>query len=286
LLIIRASERKQQDNNIPKMPKAIVHKIMRIVRIDKSFESFFDDYLSCEYFVSDDSSWLRDAIHEVHGLNIDDPFRYLGEKIREDVKFIRTYHGCKPIDFAPYHEVGLAPLAKEEFFSSTTKLFEEFGVTESMIQQAMKDISTEYREGRTWFVLDDRSFFEGAGHYLVYGGELLQSVAGHIQRHHGKPVHNHLEESGVPTVFVCDIPIEYLSDRDIWELSGTILENYFEIIFEDRKNSHGLNFGFAIKRVLPPKNIMSHYHPKEIENPIFGRIIYRPKVFSCEYCKL
>ena len=238
-----------------------------------------------EYFVSDDSTWLRDAILEVHDLQIEDPFERLAQKIKENVRFLRAYHGCKPTDLTPYHKEGLVPLERDQFIVSAQKMFSGFNVSESIINEALNKISTEYREGRTWFVLDDRLFFEGAGHYLIYGGELLQSVAGCIQYNHGIAVHDYLENTGIPTVFFCDIPMRMIPDGTMRELAGTMLENYFEIIFDGRINDYGLNFGFYIKEPLSPSYIISHYHPKEIENPIKGRIIYRPKITECDFCR-
>jgi hypothetical protein len=237
------------------------------------------------YFVSDDSTWLDNAIKKVHGISIKDSFQYFGEKIRKNVNYLRAYHGCKPIDIKPYFTSGLVPLKVDKFVQSTIELFREYNLTEPVLLEAMHEISTEFRENLTWFVLDDRSFLDGAGHYLIYGGEYLQSVAGIIQRKKGIPIHLHLEKTGIPTVFVCDIPIKKLSIDDLWELSGAILENYFEIIFDGRKNNHGLNYGFSINTILSPEYLIDHYHPTEIENPFYNRMIYRPEKTNCFYCK-
>jgi len=41
----------------------------------------------------------------------------------------------------------------------------------------MREIDTSCREGYAWFILDDRLYFEGCEHYLIYGSEYLQAIA-------------------------------------------------------------------------------------------------------------
>lgn len=237
-----------------------------------------------KYIVSDDSSWLRDAIQEVHSRFIEDPFNYFVQRIRDNIKFVRAYHGCKPIDLTPYFKNGIIPLNMKEFISSTMRLLKEFDVTQNMVQEAIGEIRTECREGYAWFVLDDRLFFEGAGHYLIYGSELLQAVSGHIQRNHFKPTRSYLDKIGVPTILVCNVPVEMIDSDTLRGLAGTILEAYFEFELKEIPYTQGLNFGFSIAEKLNPEFIKDHYHPKEIENPLLGRMIYRVPITRCEYC--
>jgi hypothetical protein len=79
--------------------------------------------------------------------------------------------------------------------------------------------------------------------------------------------------------------VSIIDDVDLRSLSGTMIENYFEIIFDGRDNSDGLNFGFEIEEVLKPEYIIDHYHPKELEDQFLGRAIYRPEITICNYCK-
>lgn len=238
-----------------------------------------------EYFVSDDSSWLRKGILSVHGIHIENPFEYFAKKIKENIVYLRVYHGCKPIDFESYFKEGFYPLQIDSFITSTAKRFQKFDITETHIKEAIKKVSTETREGRLWFVIDDRTFFNGAGHYLIYGGEYLQAIAGNIQKTIAKPLQSHLEQTGVPTVFICEIPISMIDEEDILNLSGAILENYFEKIFNERNKDQRKDFGFSISASLPAKYLVGHYHPEEIENPIYGRTMYYSSKTTCPYCQ-
>ncbi len=263
--------------------KKITESLLDGILTESIIEYF--QYNRPRYFVSDNSSWFRDAVYNVHEIYIEDPFEYLAQKIKENVKFLRAYHGCKPIDFKSYFENGIIPLDTKTFVEYAETRLTPCGVTKADIINGMKGIDTSCRGGYAWFVLDDRSYFEGCEHYLIYGSEYLNAVAGKIQYEIGKPAKYHLEEVGTPTIFVCNIPISIIDDVDLRLLSGTMIKNYFEIIFDGRDNSDGLNFGFEIEVILKPEYIIDHYHPKELNNQFLGGIPYRPKITKCEYCK-
>ncbi|NLL13438.1 MAG: hypothetical protein GX267_08545 [Fibrobacter sp.] len=130
-----------------------------------------------KYFVSDNSSWFRDAVYDVYGMKMSDPFEYMAQKMRENVNFLRAYHGCKPIDFKPYFIKGIIPLIKNSFVQYALTLLSSSGVTEDDVINGMREIDTSCREGYAWFILDDRLYFEGCEHYLIYGSEYLQAIA-------------------------------------------------------------------------------------------------------------
>ena len=79
-----------------------------------------------------------------------------------------------------------------------------------------------------------------------------------------------LSNSGIPTIFICDIPI-YL-------LPQSLIEN-----ISKHYNPCNSNLALWISERLKPEHIVTHEHPSNIYNPL-QRCKYINKKIKCEWC--
>lgn len=82
---------------------------------------------------------------------------------------------------------------------------------------------------------------------------------------------------GIPTIFICDIPIERISSSDLNELSGTMIEAIFESIVNNQMIPKSKDFTITMEEAVEPEYIVGHYHPEEIPNPHDSYRLYRWK---------
>jgi len=137
------------------------------------------------------------------------------------------------------------------------------------------NLRVENRGGRLSLSLDDLNLIQYTNHYLLYGSEYLAAIAAQLFRQTGENCMAALINTGIPTVFVCDIPISYISDLSIQNL----VEKLIRCALEDSNEGVGcMDFTFTFSVTLPSEFITSYYHPKKIGNKKIPRI-------SCPSCK-
>jgi hypothetical protein len=77
-----------------------------------------------------------------------------------------------------------------------------------------------------------------------------------------------LKNIGVPTIFICDVPWGLISDGTKSSLTRTFTAELFRHLKTSSYRPTMIDFGFSIRRLLPPSRIAGHYHPVSVRDPI------------------
>lgn len=187
-----------------------------------------------------------------------------------DYTHIRGYHACRPVvkSISEYMENGLSPFTGPELQQGAADLFERTFDETAMAAKAQ--MSSE-RPPRVFFQLFKSLLLKHAGQYLCYGSEYLLCIAARLDIAVRGHYHNILLNTGIPTIFVCDVPLEYLS-------------NSFMDDFHENFNADTNDCSFSLKRNLPGKWIVDHEHPSKIFDPMRGCDYFNEQT-SCPACK-
>ncbi|MCE0483308.1 MAG: hypothetical protein LV479_03610 [Methylacidiphilales bacterium] len=217
-----------------------------------------------EYVVSDDLSWLDDAVAEVKGFRPDTKAQ-LASGLKQHYQYLRAYHGCRPVSLDSYRQLGVRPCNPSELQAIARQIFKnKEGVEEAILHLASSSRFLSYEEhnsGKVFFCLTRRELVEFCGHYLLHGSEYLQAIACRINESHV------LRERGKATVIECDIPIGDMDTRTISELAGVMLERIGYGLLRWPPETISSNFGLSITVPLAAKNIVAVEHPTGIPNP-------------------
>ena len=222
-----------------------------------------------DFFPADDLSWTIDLLPRKRPPSV---FREeVQERIAKHFSHLRAYHGCRPKDFSTYQTKGLVPLDPSRAFDELWMHFEDGRhpeITREVLRAALNSVDTALREYRVFFEGSKRLLLDFCGHYLLYGSEyfvgILRSLKGH------RDYAQLLKESGEPTLLTCDVPIDWISDSTLCELSGRMLASYFRVnVLRDATHpERGEGFGFEIFRALPSELIVSIETPANVRDPI------------------
>ncbi|WP_374965383.1 hypothetical protein [Lysinibacillus sp. RS5] len=179
---------------------------------------------------------------------------------------IRAYHACRPINMESYLEEGIIPFHVGEMRQIAA---ETFGISLNIVTEneaTLQDSDSKH----VYFSLFKEELLNGSGHYLCWGSEYLAAIAGQLDKGIYGEYHDMLSNSGIPTIFVCDIPIDLLPQYQV----DLISEHY---------NPRNSNFAVWISETLKPEHIVTHEHPTNIYNPLQG-CQYINKQTTCEWC--
>ena len=219
-----------------------------------------------EYVVGDDLSWLDDIVFLVHEINIDSK-EFMADKIAEHYSAFRTFHSTRTSNLASYYKNGLQPLNLEKMHQEIRDIFLNGDFPElnpDHIDEAIQRANTtvNVREGRLYFEANERLLInKHADHYKLYGSEYRALIASFLKGPRNyKEV---LKENGYPTIFICDVPIRFMTSGTLLEYSGKALEKVFQELLDGANYQPEIwgGAGFCIWQVLPPEYIVGHYHP-------------------------
>lgn len=182
----------------------------------------------------------------------------------EHYSHIRAYHGCRPIDVGHYYAEGIKPFNKKEMRHVASTVF---GITKEAVITSEPDLQPALSDN-IYFVLFKKELLNECGHYLCWGSEYLAAIAAQLDKSEYGKYHDILSNTGIPTIFICDIPIDLLPQ---WQLEG-LLESPFET-----------NLACWIPEILSPEHIVAHEHPSKIYNSVQRRQ-YKNKQTTCKYC--
>jgi hypothetical protein len=224
---------------------------------------------------SDDISWLEDIVMSVNpepaGSDLEGE---LTSRLEKSYSAVRAFHAGCPRDVSTYYEKGLLPLDPEVARKAIKSHFLDGDfpeLSESELDAAIEDTSFETREGRIYFNLDERLLIEHCGHYLLYGSEFATGVAASLNRNGTDKTNNYqksLKNIGRPTMFICDVPWNMISEDTKGELMRTFMAELFLHLKTPFYRPTMIDFGFSIRCRLPPAQIAGHYHPEGVRDPI------------------
>jgi hypothetical protein len=227
--------------------------------------------LGLDFIPADNMSWVAKQLPSRHRATFD---------LRDEVlrclmthfTHIRAYHGCRPREIKSYLEEGLLPLDTSLAFDTISSHFADHRfpeVTPEVLRRALANVDTDLRQGRVFFEANKRLLLDFCGHYLLYGSEYFVGVLRSISK--TRDYAQVLKDSGIPTLLTCDVPIDWLEDDTLLEITGRLIATYFKLhVFSNYAHpQHGDGLGFEIFRKLPPKFIASIEHPLNIHDPIW-----------------
>lgn len=225
-----------------------------------------------EYVVGDDLSWLDDIVCEVSGERRDTK-SMLAERIQVQFDAIRAYHATRTDNVASFYRRGLTPLDASAFEERARAIFltPEFPeLTEAGLKAAVASVGRTLRHGSLFFDVHRRELLEWGSHYMLYGSEYLTAIAANIEG--PRDYRQVLKRFGVPTIFVCDVPLILMHQAAIADYAGHALRIMFERVLDPAyvHPEPGSGGGICVKASLPPTNIVGHTHPAELRDPFLG----------------
>ncbi len=223
-----------------------------------------------EYVVGDNLSWLDDIVYSVHGLKFDSKSE-LADRLSARFEFIRVVHGTRIERIEDVYEKGLLPLDVAAYHARAEEIFlvsDYPKLDREKLEAAIQIVGADIREDRVWFDGNERMLVEDAAHYMIYGSEYLIAIAASLRGF--RDYREALRKFGKPTVFVCDVPLKWMSPSVLMEFGGSTLETIIEgyRTGEDIGPGRYEGAGFCIHRILPPEYIVGHYHPNKLKNPL------------------
>lgn len=247
------------------------HETIRRISSDFLSEEVMAAFLACppEYVVGDDLSWLDKIVMQVQRFEIDSK-EELAFRLQDHYRAIRACHGTSVPFVNKIYEEGLRPLEIEHFHDQARQIFlsGKFPeLSESNLQLAIATVGADFREGRVFFEANERELVDRSNHYMAFGSEYLTALAANLNG--SQDYRRILKGRYPPTVFICDVPLQYLTRGVILEFAGTALESIFQKLL-DGLSCNALahrGMGFSIKSRLEGCHIVGHYHPTIGRNP-------------------
>lgn len=226
-----------------------------------------------KYIVGDDLEWLDDFVERVSGDVVDTRF-LLANRLHRHFDAIRGYHGARPVDIQTYQTRGiqlpdaesLAQQARELFLSGS---YPEFA--RSDVDAAIERVPRDMTRPRVHFEASKQWLEDHCAHYMLYGSEFIGGVAACLWSTHGRDYRQDLKTVGQPTVFVCDVPLNWMRPELLEGFAGQALEALFNAIL-DPGYGHppSRDHGLTIRQTLPPEYIVGHYVPDRLRDPLLG----------------
>jgi len=190
-----------------------------------------------------------------------------GKNFKSFYTHIRGYHCCRPLDISSYYQDGLLLPSKEVLLERTLYLLKSEKHSKEILikyyDEAWETYNPKSTIGIMYLGISKEFLIEHCGHYLIYGSELICSIARKLC------IEDVLKKQGKPTIFSIDIPISYINDSDVSELEMCIKKN------KRYKKPDSIEFGIFVKHSISPDLIVTHEHPSKIHDPFNWGTYYR-----------
>lgn len=218
--------------------------------------------------------WLQDALDHVGiGTQTSVP-SLLAKRLQTDYSHILVFHACRPDSVTSYYGDGFRlPDARtvKELVMTRLRAADSFRVSSEMVDQAIANIRKEKRESHLSFALDDRVLLTQSCDYLRYGSEFMRVIAAKLGRQTGEDYQAILRDTGMPTIFVCNLPLSFADPAVVETLSCGLVACLCRQLVDPEGEPGLFDLTFTISSPLLPEFVRSHYHPKEMMDPISGR---------------
>jgi hypothetical protein len=200
-------------------------------------------------------------------------------RLREHYDALRVYHGCRPRDVQSYDLHGFRP----SDMANTSVNFDNF----------LKDIPYTHPYDIThvinsysgsidkfiYFILDREDFIDGSPHYIIYGSELMLSLAQNVDER----LKFHLRQIGIPTIFHCDLPLSLIEEGELTPIYERIRDakgNYYQKMYQVFSN-----YSIVVPSHVDSKYIVHHDHPTEEIYDVHAKDVYRNVLAACPICE-
>lgn len=198
----------------------------------------------------------------------------------ENYDFLRCFHGCRPIDINLYYRFGFLP----SDIKKTADNFDAF--VKSINYRHPYDVShilSSYSgsvDKLIYFILDDEDFLDSAPHYIIYGSELMLSLAQNVDER----LKYYLRTVGIPTIFQCDIPLQIIEEHELILIYDRIRQA--KGTFEQKKYQVFSNYSIVVPSKLDGCYITAHSHPTDVIYDFHAQEKYQNKLATCAVCNV
>ena len=206
--------------------------------------------------------WLTELL----GGNNNNPIAEFTREVKKHWRYIRAYHACCTHDTALYYQQGIKAATLRALEMNAVKLFQKYQVQGDILlpleqMRRFYDISDE----RVFLSIDKKHLQNYCTHHLLYGSEyiLLYGMLLGTQLGCQEDVISHMkQQSGLPTIFACNIPVNNVPSDVISEISTILIAE----TCRRQKSSHyrppSRRLGFGIHSTVLPAWILEHTHPE------------------------
>ena len=154
---------------------------------------------------------------------------------------IRAYHACRPLDIQKYLSEGIQVLSRKQTLNEALARIHSSYVSEADIKRKF-NANWKDSESEVFLNINKQELLTASSHYLIYGSEFLNRLAMELG------CRGNLKETGIPTIFYCDIPIEDINPSIIFEIERKVKSGYVDDIT------------ITVAEVLPC-DIVNYEHP-------------------------
>lgn len=152
------------------------------------------------------------------------------------------------------------------------------GLLPSIEQRIIDFVNRDHDVCKLFLVMDDRSLVNSGGHYLLYGSEWILGVLG-LQAHEA------LRRRGIPTVLRVNLPLHTVTSYEREHLARTMLQEWTRIKVNRPNWTPELDFTFCLREDVPGENIVDHFHPELIPDPLHCDVVRRTSRLTCVACE-
>jgi hypothetical protein len=187
----------------------------------------------------------------------------------------RGFHGCRPRNLDSYYQNGIrvADFSALDAWAREIFLTDEFReITRAAVDTAIASIST-VDQRVVHAILDDRVLIRYAGHYLVYGSERVCAIAAALSRTGFTDYRQVLKRFGRPTVFEVSLPWGAFTEHTLENLARHIRDNLSTV--RRTGSPPEMDFTVTLRQTISPAQIISHYHPDVVTDPLAGMVEYK-----------
>lgn len=171
---------------------------------------------------------------------------------------LRAFHACRPLRVEDYLKKGILPISYKFALQDVKDRIVCDRVSEkeaiSKFQEEWSDFADMHK--RVWLQMNKNLLLNEASHYLIYGSEFINALSMKLF------CRDRLKKIGIPTIFVCDIPIDDIDPLTLSDIQDSINEEWIDDI------------GLAVDEV-EANYIVDYEHPtKRMTDPYGGS--YKP----------
>jgi hypothetical protein len=198
--------------------------------------------------------------------------------IWEHFDIIELFHGGRPKKVDAYYREGIRIADQGQLTEAARKIFVSANcpdVSGSDFEKAIEDTQRHFTpidDHKLFLTLDDRAFFNGCGHYLIYGSEHICGLAARLQHIKGPDYRQILKRWGIPTIFRLAVPLSIVPEYFVKDLADTVRGCLARVRAGSLPSVE--DFTITLGSDLPAHCVIDHYHPKSIPDPLLYNAPY------------
>jgi|GEM_PF-3615444 len=203
----------------------------------------------------------KNLINNLHKLLIS------GEKIDKILNnsMIALYHGCRPLSIDDYEKNGILISTYERRKEYAQKICLALNLdkptTYSILNRIKNNKHTPTYNNLSHLQVNKNMFFEGAGHYVIYGSEAIYSAF------NCEGIGSLLKTVGVPTIIKIQLPFQEIGSGAQKAVTSSIkkllrLSSIYQKIYRPR-----CDITAFIEKDIPKENIITFETVEKIKDP-------------------